>query len=112
MTALRKYRAQHDILLPDGKTKIKAGEEFETAQEFFNDGIAVDLGPVTVEEGEDEAYIRAKGKDLKIPAAHNMGIKKLKAKIAEIEAAAKDGDEVEVAKNDNPAPEGQADVQN
>jgi hypothetical protein len=34
----------------------------------------------------DEAAIRAKGKEMGIRASHNMGIDKLKAKIAEVEA--------------------------
>ena len=94
-------KANHNLVLPDGKTEIKVGEIFEYKGDIHQFGKCVT--PVTAEEGEapegttittpevisveDEAVIRAKAKELKIPSYHNKGIEKLKAEIIDAEKA-------------------------
>lgn len=94
-------KANHNLVLPDGKTEIKVGETFEYKGDIRAFGNCVT--PVTAEEGkapegttittpevisiEEEAVIRAKAKELKIPSYHNKGIEKLKAEIIDAEKA-------------------------
>lgn len=94
-------KANHNLVLPDGKTEIKVGEIFEYKGDIHQFGKCVT--PVTAEEGEapegtaittpevisveDEAVIRAKAKELKIPSYHNKRIETLKAEIIDAEKA-------------------------
>lgn len=106
-----KYKTNHNLLLPDGKTEVKAGEVFEYDGDISS--FAGIIEPVIEPEGKEEApkndenpknkeetpaafgleglsdeEIRAQGKAWKIKNAHNMGIENLKAKIYEAYAAA------------------------
>lgn len=98
-----KYKANHNLLLPDGKTEVQAGEVFEydgdiSSFESIIEPIAGkepkakkaapegDQNDHVVEMSDEE--IRAQGKAWKIKNAHNMGIENLKAKIYEAYAAA------------------------
>lgn len=87
-----KYKSNHDLLLPDGETEVKAGEVFE----FDGDVSSFEsiIEPVIEPEAKKEETVsemteeelRARAKELKIPSAHNMGLKKLAEKVAEKEA--------------------------
>lgn len=94
-----KLKANHKLLLPDGKTEIEAGQEFEYEGDIsgFASVVAVisneDRGgkvatppkdPVNPQKMTDEK-IRARGKELKITNYHNKGIDKLTLEIAERE---------------------------
>lgn len=96
-----KYKANHNLLLPDGETEVHAGEVFEydgdiSSFESIIEPIAGkepkakkeapegDQNDHPVEMSEEE--LRARAKELKIPSAHNMGLKKLAEKVAEKEA--------------------------
>jgi hypothetical protein len=87
-----KYKSNHNLLLPDGKTEVKAGEVFEYDGDISS--FAGIIEPVIEPEGKKEETVsemteeelRARAKELKIPSAHNMGLKKLAEKVAEKEA--------------------------
>lgn len=109
-----KYKSNHNLLLPDGKTEVQAGEVFEYDGDISS--FAGIIEPVIEPEGKKEApannenpnkdpegkeapaafgleglsdeEIRAQGKAWKIKNAHNMGIENLKKKIYEAYAAA------------------------
>lgn len=106
-----KYKSNHDLLLPDGETEVKAGEvfEFDGDVSSFENIIEPVIEPEAKEkapkndenpknkeetpaafglEGLSDEEIRAQGKAWKIKNAHNMGIENLKAKIYEAYAAA------------------------
>lgn len=106
-----KYKSNHDLLLPDGTTEVKAGEvfEFDGDVSSFESIIEPVIEPEAKEkapkndenpknkeetpaafglEGLSDEEIRAQGKAWKIKNAHNMGIENLKAKIYEAYAAA------------------------
>lgn len=68
-------------LTVETKTAEEAVKEEELVMEG---GIEVELEKETVSPMTEEE-LRARGKELKIPAAHNMGLKKLAEKIAEKE---------------------------
>ena len=86
-----KYKSNHDLLLPDGKTEVKAGEVFEfdgdvsSFESIIEPVIEPEAKEETVSEMTEEE-LRARAKELKIPSAHNMGLKKLAEKVAEKEA--------------------------
>ena len=96
-----RYKANHNLLLPDGVTEISAGEEFEYDGDVsgFSDIVDPVGTPEIKPEGtgnnvpegtegacnESELYIRARAKGLKINNYHNMGIDKLKQRIVEAE---------------------------
>lgn len=87
-----KYKSNHDLLLPDGETEVKAGEvfEFDGDVSSFESIIEPVIEPEAKEEETvsemTEEELRARAKELKIPSAHNMGLKKLAEKVAEKEA--------------------------
>lgn len=114
-----KYKANHNLLLPDGKTEVKAGEIFEYngSTEGFShiiEPVVEVTEPVKIPEGNEnpdehpaafgleglsEEEIRAQGKAWKIKNAHNLNIETLKARIYEAyEKAAPEGDVPEVLK--------------
>ncbi|MBO6305455.1 MAG: hypothetical protein J6M62_10330 [Selenomonadaceae bacterium] len=102
-----KYKANHNLLLPDGKTEVKAGEIFEydgNAESFLKiveplpeaeapapESPANNENPKNKEEtpaafgleGLSDEEIRAQGKAWKIKNAHNLNIDTLKARIYE-----------------------------
>ena len=86
-----KYKANHNLLLPDGKTEVQAGEVFEydgdisSFESIIEPVIEPEAKEETVSEMTEEE-LRARAKELKIPSAHNMGLKKLAEKVAEKEA--------------------------
>lgn len=86
-----KYKSNHDLLLPDGETEVKAGEVFEfdgdvsSFESIIEPVIEPEAKEETVSEMTEEE-LRARAKELKIPSAHNMGLKKLAEKVAEKEA--------------------------
>lgn len=86
-----KYKSNHNLLLPDGKTEVEAGEVFEYDGDISS--FAGIIEPVIEPEAKEETVsemteeeLRARAKELKIPSAHNMGLKKLAEKVAEKEA--------------------------
>ena len=94
-----KLKAKHDLTLPDGKTTIKAGKEFDYNGDLAPIAEVVEvLGtandkteaqkepekPKTAEKMSEE-QIRARAKELKIPSYHLKGIDKLAEEIAEAE---------------------------
>lgn len=87
-----KYKSNHNLLLPDGKTEVEAGEVFEYDGDISS--FAGIIEPVIEPEAKEEETVsemteeelRARAKELKIPSAHNMGLKKLAEKVAEKEA--------------------------
>ena len=111
-----KYKSNHDLLLPDGETEVKAGEVFEfdgdvsSFESIIEPVIEEKAAEVTIPandenpnkdpEGKEEApaafgleglsdeKIRAQGKAWKIKNYHSMGIENLKKKIYEAYAAA------------------------
>lgn len=111
-------KANHNLILPDGETEIKIGETFEYKGDIRCFGNCVT--PITAEEGEapegteittpevisveDEAVIRAKAKELKIPSYHNKGIEKLKAEIIDAEKAIEAVKAAEEGENPNNDP--------
>lgn len=129
-----KLKAKHDLTLPDGKTTIKAGKEFDYNGDLAPIAEVVDVlsfenAPEAPKEPEasqtsakmSEEQIRARAKELKISSYHLKGIDKLAEEIAEAEqklsdkavSAAKEeetkteengGDEPNV-QNETPAPE-------
>lgn len=97
-------KANHNLVLPDGKTEIKVGETFEYKGDIAQFGSCV---TVIGDEGErdpevvalkplsemTEKEIRAEGKKRKIASSHNKNIDDLKAaiqKLREEEKAPKD----------------------
>mgnify|MGYP003292082697 FL=1 len=97
-------KANHNLVLPDGKTEIKVGETFEYKGDIAQFGSCV---TVIGDEGErdpevvalkplsemTEKEIRAEGKKRKIASSHNKNIDDLKAaiqKLREEENAPKD----------------------
>ena len=97
-------KANHNLVLPDGKTEIKVGETFEYKGDIAQFGSCV---TVIGDEGErdpevvalkplsemTEKEIRAEGKTRKIASSHNKNIDDLKAaiqKLREEEKAPKD----------------------
>jgi hypothetical protein len=107
-----KYRANHNVLMPDGKSEVKAGEIFEYNGDIYGfEEVVVQVAddetasvvvpdpeyiirPDTEAAKSDEKEIREKAKALGIKSAHNKSIDKLKEEIAVIEAenAADNGD--------------------
>jgi len=99
-----KYKSNHNLLLPDGKTEVKAGEVFEYDGDISSFAGIIepviepkakekapknDENPETkAKEATEEELIRLRGKELKIKNAHNLNIETLKAKIAEAEGKA------------------------
>lgn len=109
-----KYKSNHNLLLPDGKTEVEAGEVFEYDGDISS--FAGIIEPVIEPEAKEEApkndenpkndpegkeapaafgleglsdeEIRAQGKAWKIKNYHSMGIENLKKKIYEAYAAA------------------------
>lgn len=86
-----KYKSNHNLLLPDGKTEVQAGEVFEYDGDISS--FAGIIEPVIEPKAKEETVsemteeeLRARAKELKIPSAHNMGLKKLAEKVAEKEA--------------------------
>lgn len=93
-----KLKAKHDLTLPDGKTTIEAGKEFDyngdlAAIAEVVDILSVESAPEVPKEPETsqtvvrmtEEQIRARAKELKIPSYHLKGIDKLSEEIAEAE---------------------------
>lgn len=88
-----KLKANYNLVLPDGKTKIQVGEEFDFNGDISQFGTAVTViggenpnnEPATVEE-----VIRAKAKELKIANWYTKGVGRLIKEIEEVEAAAQD----------------------
>ncbi len=93
-----KLKAKHDLTLPDGKTTIKAGKEFDYNGDLAPIAEVVDVlsfenAPEAPKEPEasqtaakmSEEQIRARAKELKIPSYHLKGIDKLAEEIAEAE---------------------------
>lgn len=109
-----KYKSNHNLLLPDGKTEVEAGEVFEydgdissfagiiepvIEPEAKEEAPANDENPNNDPEGKEapaafgleglsDEKIRAQGKAWKIKNYHSMGIENLKKKIYEAYAAA------------------------
>lgn len=109
-----KYKSNHNLLLPDGKTEVEAGEVFEydgdissfesiiepvIEPEAKEEAPANDENPNNDPEGKEapaafgleglsDEEIRAQGKAWKIKNYHSMGIENLKKKIYEAYAAA------------------------
>lgn len=93
-----KLKAKYDLTLPDGKTTIKAGKEFDYTGDLAVIAEAVDVLsteniPEAPKEPEtpqtaakmSEEQTRARAKELKIPSYHLKGIDKLVEEIAEAE---------------------------
>ena len=117
---MTKYKANHNLRLPDGKTEVMAGDTFEYDGDIsgFADIVepVIEQAPAAPEanpedknpaetpaafglEGLSDEEIRAQGKAWKIKNYHSMGIENLKKKIYEAyEAAAPEGDAPEVLK--------------
>lgn len=82
-----KLKANHELILPDGETKIKVGETFDWDKDPAVFGKCVEIVDVADKKGGDastnteEAAIRAQAKALGIANYHNKGIKRLKEDI-------------------------------
>lgn len=90
-----RYKANHYMVLPDGKTEINAGEEFDYDGDVspFEELVEVVMFEAThdtplndEQQPDEEELIRKRGKELKINNYHNMGIENLKKRI-ELEEA-------------------------
>lgn len=106
-------RANHNLLLPDGKTTIKVGDTFEWTGDIGIFGTCIDIIKKIEEKKSSEkveemtsTQIRALAKEMKIPNYSRESVEVLAQKIAE---ASKDASQ----KNDpeNKDPESQADEQ-
>lgn len=89
-------KANHNLVLPDGKTKIKVGEVFEWARPIsvFGNCVVVvgekEIPDETPDNGEVKptlTQIRARAKELKIANYSRKDAETLTAEIAEAEAA-------------------------
>lgn len=97
-------KANHNLVLPDGKTEIKVGETFEYKGDIAQFGSCV---TVIGDEGEKdpevvvlkplsemtEKEIRAEGKKRKIASSHNKNINDLKDAIQKLRDAEEKGPE-------------------
>lgn len=99
MTTLK---ANHNLLLPDGKTQVKVGETFEYDGDYSSFKECVSLikedkkegkkeATKTTEEGAEEKALREKARLLGIKSYHNKSIEKLIAEIEEKEAEVEKG---------------------
>ena len=97
-------KANHNLILPDGETKIKVGESFEYEGDIRAFGNCVTVigdqnnqpKPMTDDE------VRAKAKELKISNYHTKGIDRLKKEIMDAQKAI---DAVNAAKEADKDPE-------
>ena len=94
-----KLKAKHDLTLPDGKTTIKAGKEFDYNGDLAPIAEVVEVLGTANDKAEakkepeasqtaakmSEEQIRARAKELKISSYHLKGIDKLAEEIAEAE---------------------------
>lgn len=88
-------KANHNLVLPDGKTEIKVGETFEYKGDIAQFGACVTIIGDEGEKNPDvvalkplsemtEKEIRAEGKKRKIASSHNKNIDDLKAAIQKL----------------------------
>lgn len=92
-----KLKANHNLLLPDGKTEVKQDDIFEYEGDISSFASVVSViaegekkEPKKTEEATEEKALREKARLLGIKNYHVKGIKKLEAEIAEKEAEAAD----------------------
>jgi len=106
---MTKYKANHNLRLPDGKTEVMAGDTFEYDGDIsgFADIVepVIEQAPAAPEtnpedknpaetpaafglEGLSDEEIRAQGKAWKVKNAHNLNIDTLKERIYEAYKAA------------------------
>lgn len=89
---MTKLKANYNLLLPDGKTEVKIGDEFEFEGDYSSFASCVSVieegkkkEGKTPEENAEEKAIREKARLLGIRSYHNKGLQKLKDEIAEKE---------------------------
>lgn len=114
------YKANHNLRLPDGKTEIKAGEEFEFNGDISSFKEIVDIvgdkgipvaEPETAGDKADEAAIREKAKELKIGNYWSKRLDNLIKEIAEKEAEGQENAPAPVSDAQEEAPASPEDAQ-
>lgn len=95
---MTKLKANHELLLPDGKTKIEAGKIFEYEGDYSSFASVVSVIAENKKEkaqypvqDTEEKIIREKARLMGIKNYYNKGLKKLKDEISEKEAAVEKG---------------------